>query len=140
MNDVMNNVYWTWSLVLLAVWTAVFTAYAPGRGKMLRMRLVTLPLGLTEPLFVPAYWTSPTIFDLARRTGVDLESLFFGFAVGAYLDVLCGAERCALALGNSRASLSASCRIDNAQSHLQPCDCAARYGSRLGCLLTRLMA
>ena len=75
MNDVMKNVYWTWSLVLLAVWTAVFTAYAPGSGKMLRMRLVTLPLGLTEPLFVPAYWTSPTIFDLARRTGVCCSRL-----------------------------------------------------------------
>jgi hypothetical protein len=96
MNDVMNNVYWIWSLVLLGVWIAVFAAYAPGRRKMLRMSLVTLPLGLTEPIFVPAYWTPPTIFDLARRTGFDLESLLFAFAVGGLAatlyDALSGAR------------------------------------------------
>lgn len=73
----MDNVYWIWSLILFGVWIAVFAGYAPGRRKMLRMSLVTLPLGLTEPLFVPAYWTPPTIFDLARRTGFDLESLLY---------------------------------------------------------------
>jgi hypothetical protein len=96
MDNVMQNVYWIWSLVLLGVWIAVFAAYAPGRGKMLRMSLVTLPLGLTEPLFVPAYWTPPTIFDLALRTGFDLESLLFAFAVGGLAatlyDALSGAR------------------------------------------------
>jgi hypothetical protein len=78
----MKNVYLIWSLILLSLWGAVFAAYAPGRQKMLRMSVGTLPLGLTEPLFVPAYWAPPTIFDLARRTGFDLESLLFAFAVG----------------------------------------------------------
>jgi hypothetical protein len=74
--------YWLWSLILFGVWLAVFAANAAGREKMLRMILITLPLGLTVPLFVPAYWTRPTQFDLARRTGFDLESLLFAFAAG----------------------------------------------------------
>jgi hypothetical protein len=78
----MKNVYLIWSLILLGIWIVIFAAYPPGSHKMLRMSIATLPLGLTEPLFVPAYWAPLTIFDLARRTGFDLESLLFAFAVG----------------------------------------------------------
>ncbi len=41
-----------------------------------------MPLGLTEPIFVPEYWAPPTLFDLAETTGFDLESLVFSFAIG----------------------------------------------------------
>lgn len=44
--------------------------------------LITMPFGLTEPLFVPVYWHPPSLFDLAHRTGFDLESLVFCFAIG----------------------------------------------------------
>ncbi len=39
-------------------------------------------LGLTEPLFVPSYWNPPSLFYLAQRTGFDIESLIFSFAIG----------------------------------------------------------
>lgn len=42
----------------------------------------TAPFGLIEPLFVPEYWNPPSLFDLAQRTGFDLESLIFSFAIG----------------------------------------------------------
>jgi hypothetical protein len=32
---------------------------------------------LTEPLFVPDYWNPPSLFDLARRSGFDIESVIF---------------------------------------------------------------
>lgn len=41
-----------------------------------------MPFGLTEPLFVPRYWNPPSLFDLAQRSGFDLESLIFCFAIG----------------------------------------------------------
>lgn len=44
--------------------------------------LATAFFGLTEPLFVPEYWNPPTLFDLAQRTGFDLESLIFCFGIG----------------------------------------------------------
>ena len=55
---------------------------------MLRMSLFTAPLGLTEPLFVPEYWNPPTLFDLAQRTGFDIESLIFCFSIGGIATVL----------------------------------------------------
>lgn len=39
-------------------------------------------LGLTEPLFVPEYWNPPSLFNLAQKTGFDIESLLFSFGVG----------------------------------------------------------
>ncbi|MDH7911965.1 lycopene cyclase domain-containing protein [Winogradskyella sp. SYSU M77433] len=46
------------------------------------MSLITMPFGLTEPLFVPEYWMPPSLFDLAEKTGFDIESLIFSFAIG----------------------------------------------------------
>jgi hypothetical protein len=49
---------------------------------MLRVSTLTALFGLTQPLFVPAYWNPPSLFDLAHRTGFDIESLIFCFAIG----------------------------------------------------------
>ncbi|MEK7075864.1 MAG: lycopene cyclase domain-containing protein [Patescibacteria group bacterium] len=49
---------------------------------MLIISLWTSLLGFTEPIFVPAYWSPPSLFDLAHRTGFDIESLIFAFAAG----------------------------------------------------------
>ena len=46
------------------------------------MSVLTAPFGLTEPMFVPEYWNPPSLFDLATRTGFDIESLVFSFAIG----------------------------------------------------------
>ena len=44
--------------------------------------LWTSLLGFTEPLFVPEYWSPPSLFDLAAKTGFDIESLLFSFGIG----------------------------------------------------------
>src|SRR5512138_2983802 len=49
---------------------------------MLMVSFWTMFLGLTEPLFVPAYWNPPSLFNLAQTTGFDIESLFFSFGIG----------------------------------------------------------
>ena len=67
---------------LFVVWLILYGVRPDLRRPTLRISLGTMPLGLTEPLFVPAYWNPPTLFDLARRTGFDLESLLFSFAIG----------------------------------------------------------
>lgn len=50
--------------------------------------VLTMPFGLTEPLFVPRYWNPPSLFDLAQRTGFDIESLIFCFAIGGVGTIL----------------------------------------------------
>ncbi len=74
--------YLTISTLLLLVWLFLYWKKPNSRKKMLLVSFFTAPLGLTEPLFVPSYWLPFTLFDLARRTRFDLESLLFSFAVG----------------------------------------------------------
>jgi len=80
----MHHAWLNWSLLLLAIWLAVFVLLGDGkrRREMLIVSLWTSLLGLTEPLFVPAYWNPPSLFDLAQHTGFDIESLLFAFGVG----------------------------------------------------------
>ena len=47
-----------------------------------------MPLGLSEPLFVPGYWNPPSLFNLAQKTGFDIESILFSFAIGGIGSVL----------------------------------------------------
>jgi len=49
---------------------------------MFVVSLWTSLLGLTEPLFVPEYWSPPSLFNLAQTTGFDIESFIFAFGVG----------------------------------------------------------
>ena len=80
----MHYAWLNWSLLLLAVWLAVFLLLSgkKRRREMLVVSLWTALLGLTEPLFVPAYWNPPSLFNLAQMTGFDIESLLFAFGVG----------------------------------------------------------
>ncbi|TVZ28698.1 hypothetical protein JM83_3842 [Gillisia sp. Hel_I_86] len=78
----MQNVWFIWSLILLAFWAGVYLFKKGFRKEMLKMSLITMPFGLTEPFFVPEYWSPPSLFGLAEQTGFDIESLIFSFALG----------------------------------------------------------
>jgi hypothetical protein len=59
------------STSLLVVWLVLYGLRPDLRRQILWISLGTMPLGLTEPLFVPAYRNPPTLLDLARSTGFD---------------------------------------------------------------------
>ncbi|GIK49824.1 MAG: hypothetical protein BroJett013_25210 [Alphaproteobacteria bacterium] len=82
-------------------WLAIFAVFPQHRRIMLWASLFTAPFGLTEPLFVPEYWSPPSLFDLARRTGFDIESIIFSFGLGGI-----GAVLYNLLTGNSSGSLA----------------------------------
>ncbi|MER2511126.1 MAG: lycopene cyclase domain-containing protein [Nitrosomonas ureae] len=75
-------VWLTWSVLFLVPWGIVFALFPYFRSKMWKASIFTAPFGLTEPLFVPEYWNPPTLFDLAQRTGFDIESIIFCFGIG----------------------------------------------------------
>lgn len=81
-------VWLVWSSAFLIPWLAAYAAFPNQRKAMLWASLFTTPFGLTEPLFVPAYWSPPSLFDLAQRTGFDIESLIFSFGIGGIGAVL----------------------------------------------------
>lgn len=84
----MQYVWLIWSLILLLLWYIIYTVKKEARSVMLKMSLITMPFGLTEPLFVPEYWIPPSLFDLAKKTGFDIESLIFSFSIGGIGAVL----------------------------------------------------
>ncbi len=75
-------IWFVWSLGLLVIWFFVYLFSREARRRMLWASSLTMLFGLSEPLFVPRYWNPPSLFDLARRTGFDIESLIFCFAIG----------------------------------------------------------
>ncbi len=43
---------------------------------------VVMLFAFMEPLYVPEWWSPPTLFDLANKTSFDIESFIFSFAIG----------------------------------------------------------
>lgn len=82
MDPAFRYTWLIWATAFMAPWTVLFIVRPALRKPMLRASALTVPFGLTEPLFVPAYWNPPSLFDLAQRTGFDIESLIFCFALG----------------------------------------------------------
>ena len=83
-----HYVWLLWSTAFLVPWAALFAWFPRHRRSMVWASLFTAPFGLTEPLFVPEYWNPPSLFELARTTGFDIESLVFSFAIGGVAAVL----------------------------------------------------
>jgi hypothetical protein len=77
-----HYVWLVWSTAFLVPWGVLFLANPQKHRTMWRASLVTALFGLTEPIFVPRYWNPPSLFELAQRTGFDIESFTFAFAVG----------------------------------------------------------
>jgi len=82
------NAWLIFSLILFGVWLVIYMAKPLMRKEMFWVSLCTMPFGLSEPLFVPEYWNPPSLFNLAERTGFDIESLIFSFAIGGIGAVL----------------------------------------------------
>lgn len=83
-----HYVWLLWSSAFLLPWIALYLTNPSSRTVMWRASLATAVLGLTEPIFVPEYWNPPSLFELAQRTGFDIESLIFSFAIGGVGAVL----------------------------------------------------
>ncbi len=75
-------VWLIWASAFLIPWIVIYLLLPQHRKAMRWASLFTMPFGLTEPIFVPEYWSPPSLFDLAINTGFDIESLIFCFAIG----------------------------------------------------------
>jgi hypothetical protein len=77
-----HYVWLIWSSAFLVPWAVVYLVFAEHRKEMRWASFVMASFGLTEPLFVPEYWNPPSLFELAQRTGFDIESVILSFAIG----------------------------------------------------------
>ena len=65
------NEWLVFSLILFVIWIIIFI-FSKSKEEMFIVSLFTMPFGLTEPLFVPAYWNPPSLFNLAADIGFDI--------------------------------------------------------------------
>ena len=84
-----HSVWLIWSCAFLVPWIILYLFCGePQRQQMWWGSILMAPFGLTQWFFVPQYWDPPSLFELARRTGFDIESVIFSFAVGGIAAVL----------------------------------------------------
>jgi hypothetical protein len=83
-----HYVWLFWSSAFLLPWVLLFALFPQHRVTMWWASVFMAPFGLTEPIFVPEYWNPPSLFELAQRTGFDIESFIFSFAIGGIAMVL----------------------------------------------------
>ena len=77
-----HYVWLIWAGAFLIPWAILYWILPSHRRAMWWGSVFMALFGLTEPLFVPEYWNPPSLFDLAWRTGFDIESIIFSFAIG----------------------------------------------------------
>jgi len=83
-----HYVWLVWSSAFLLPWILLYTLFPQHRVAMWWASASMAPFGLTQPMFVPEYWNPPSLFELAQRTGFDIESIIFSFAIGGIAAVL----------------------------------------------------
>ena len=82
-----HYVWLVWSVAFLLPWSIIFLANTKHRTVMWRTSAVTALLGLTEPIFVPAYWNPPSLFELARFSDRALGAAQHDRALDALDDI-----------------------------------------------------
>ncbi len=90
MQITIQHVWLSGSLGLLFIWLAIFFTLRrkESRKEMLIVSLWTSLVGFAEPIFIPEYWDPPSLFDLAQKTGFDIESIIFAFSIGGIAAVI----------------------------------------------------
>src|SRR3972149_9557058 len=74
--------------IWMALWLLFYVERPFLRREMLWVSAFTALTGLAEPLFVPEYWSPPSLFNLAATSGFAVESILFSFATGGIASVL----------------------------------------------------
>jgi Lycopene cyclase len=80
--------YLVGALIFDAVWLACYVLGKNYRAEIRWGTLIAAPLALTSILFVPQYWTPPSLFDLDQKIRVGIEDFLWAAAVGGIASVV----------------------------------------------------
>ncbi|HTT33356.1 MAG TPA: lycopene cyclase domain-containing protein [Methylomirabilota bacterium] len=70
------------ALLFDAAWVACFIFGKSYRLQILWGTLISAPLALTSILFIPQYWTPPSLFNFDQRFRVGIEDILWAATVG----------------------------------------------------------
>jgi hypothetical protein len=75
--------YITGCLILFVFWLFIFLRRKDLRREMLWASFWGMPFGFVDFFLIPVYWNPDTLFDLAKKYGVSIESfIFFSMMTG----------------------------------------------------------
>jgi hypothetical protein len=74
--------YFAGALIFVAAWAGLYFFSKDHRAQMLWGTLLAAPFAFTGFLFIPEYWSPPSLFDLAQRFGISIEDVVWSGAVG----------------------------------------------------------
>ena len=80
--------YLSGTLIFCAAWVACFILGKKYRRHIIWGTVVSAPFALTSLLFIPQYWTPPSLFDLDQRFHVGIEDIVWAGAVGGIASVV----------------------------------------------------
>jgi Lycopene cyclase len=80
--------YLVGALLFDSAWLACYLVGKRYRPQIIWGTAMTTPLALTSFLFVPQYWTPPSLFDLDARFRVGIEDFLWAGAVGGIASVV----------------------------------------------------
>jgi hypothetical protein len=87
----MQNYHYSYlvgALIFDAAWLACYLLGKSYRAEIRWGTLISAPLALTSILFVPQYWTPPSLFDLDSKIRVGIEDFLWAAAVGGIASVV----------------------------------------------------
>lgn len=87
----MPNYHYSYLFGVLIFWAAWILCSIFGRNYRAEIRwgtLIATPMALTSLLFVPQYWTPPSLFNLDQKIRVGIEDFLWAAAVGGIASVV----------------------------------------------------
>src|SRR5438445_641105 len=87
----MQNYHYSYLVGVLIFGAAWLACYLLGKSYRAEIRwgtLISAPMALTSILFVPQYWTPPSLFDLDQKVRVGIEDVLWAAAVGGIASVV----------------------------------------------------
>jgi hypothetical protein len=80
--------YFVRALIFDAAWLACYLLGKSYRAEIRWGTLISAPLAVTSILFIPQYWTPPSLFDLDQKIKVGIEDFLWAAAVGGIASVV----------------------------------------------------
>jgi len=87
----MQNYHYSYLVGVLifgAAWVACYVLGNKYRAEIRWGTLIAAPMALTSLLFVPQYWTPPSLFNLDQKIRVGIEDVLWAAAVGGIASVV----------------------------------------------------
>ena len=81
----LPSYHYSYLVGVVIFWIAWVVCAVLGKAYRSLMRwgtLIAAPMALTSLLFVPQYWTPPSLFDLDAKIRVGIEDFLWAAAVG----------------------------------------------------------